>query len=162
MPLDQLGEIPESGRIWNSTARMWNALVMAFLATSIGIAALTYGALTPYDYWAGTPAKAKVEHCEFHGQSTLESGPDMDCTGTWIVRGQPQAGPIKPSFRENDQIGIRAGKSVLEVRVHDGTAYTALSVGKNFYLALVVGAGSLAWGSFRLWKIWRGRHRPTT
>lgn len=104
---------------------------MAFLVTGIGIAALTYGALTRYDYWAGTPAKAKVEHCEFHGQSTLESGPDMDCTGTWIVRGQSQAGP-------------------------------ALSVGKNFYLALVVGAGSLAWGSFRLWKIWRGRHRPTT
>ena len=97
---------PESGRIWDSTARMWNALVMAVLVTSIGIAALTYGALTPYDYWAG--------------------------------------------------------KSVLDVRVHNGTAYSALSLGKNFYLALVVGAGSFAWGSFRLWKIWRGRRRPTT
>jgi adenylate cyclase len=36
------------------------------------------------------------------------------------------------AFRENEQNGIRAGKSVLDVRVHNGTAYTALSVGKEF------------------------------
>jgi hypothetical protein len=162
MSLEAQDESARSGRIWDSTAGLWNALVMAFLAASIGVAALTYGALTPYDYWVGTPAKAKVERCEYHGPSTLESGPDLDCTGTWTIRGQLQAGPIKPPFRENDQNGIRAGKSVLDVRVHNGTAYTAISVGKNFYLALVVGAGALAWASFRLWKIWRDRRRPTT
>ena len=118
--------------------------------------------MTPYDYWVGTPAKAKVEHCEYHGQATMESGPDLDCTATWLVHERSQSGRIKPPFRENDQNGIRAGKSVLDVRVHDGTAYTALSVGTNFYLALVVGAGALAWGSFRLWKIWRDRRRPAT
>jgi hypothetical protein len=138
---------------------LWNSLVMAVLVVSIGIAAVTYGALTPYEYWVGTPARAAVDHCEYHGTSSLESGPDLDCTGTWSVHGQSQTGPIKPPFRENDQNGIRAGKSVLDVRVHNGIAYTAISVGKEFYLALALGAGLLGWGSFRLWKAWRGRDR---
>jgi hypothetical protein len=138
---------------------LWNSLVMAVLVVSIGIAAVTYGALTPYEYWVGTPARAAVDHCEYHGTSSLESGPDLDCTGTWSVHGQSQTGPIKPPFRENEQNGIRAGKSVLDVRVHNGIAYTAISVGKEFYLALALGAGLLGWGSFRLWKAWRGRDR---
>ena len=138
---------------------LWNSLVMAVLVVSIGIAAVTYGALTPYEYWVGTPARAAVDHCEYHGTSSLESGPDLDCTGTWSVHGQSQTGPIKPPFRENDQNGIRAGKSVLDVRVHNGIAYTAISVGKEFYLAHALGAGLLGWGSFRLWKAWRGRDR---
>jgi hypothetical protein len=75
------------------------------------------------------------------------------------VRGQSQTGPIKPPFHDNEQNGIRPGKSVLDVHVHDGTAYTALSVGKEFSLALAIGAGLLGWGSFRLWKAWRARNR---
>ena len=138
---------------------LWNSLVMAVLVVSLGIAAVTYGALTPYEYWVGTPAKAAVDHCEYHGISSLESSPDLDCTGTWSVHGQSQTGPIKPPFRENEQNGIRAGKSVLGVRVHNGIAYTAISVGKEFYVALALGAGLLGWGSFRLWKAWRARNR---
>jgi hypothetical protein len=77
---------------WGFTANLWNSLVMAFLVVSLGIAAVTYGALTPYGYWVGTPTKATVDHCELHGISSLESSPDLDCTGTWRVRGQSQNG----------------------------------------------------------------------
>jgi hypothetical protein len=132
---------------------------MAFLVVSRGVAAVTYGALTPYGYWVGTPTKATVDHGELQGISSLESSPDLDCTGTWSVRGQSQTGPIKPSFHDNEQNGIRPGKSVLDVRVHNGTAYTALSVGNGFYLALALGAGFLIWGSLRLRKAWRARNR---
>jgi hypothetical protein len=75
------------------------------------------------------------------------------------VRGQSQTGPIKPPFHDNEQDGIRPGKSVLDVHVHDGTAYTALSVGKGFYLALALGTGFLVWGSVPLRKAWRARNR---
>jgi hypothetical protein len=146
------------GRAWNFT-NLWNGLVWSFLVVTLGIAAVTYGALTPYGYWVGTPAKAAVDHCEYHGIASLDSSPELDCTGTWSVRGQSQTGAIKPPFRENEQNGIRAGKSVLDVRVHNGTAYTALSVSKEFYVALAIGAGLLGWGSFRLWKSWRARNR---
>jgi hypothetical protein len=69
-----------------------------------------------------------------------------------------QNGPIKPSFRDDEQDGIRPGKSVLDVRAHNGTAYTALSVGMEFYVALGIGAGLLVWGSLRLRKTWRARN----
>jgi hypothetical protein len=75
------------------------------------------------------------------------------------LRGQSQTGPIKPSFRDNEQDGIRPGKSVLDVHVHNGNAYTALSVGKEFYVALAIGAGLLIWSSLRLRKAWRARNR---
>jgi len=45
------------------------------------------------------------------------------------------------------------------VHVHDGTAYTALSVGKKFYLALAIGAGLLGWGPLRLPRAWRAHNR---
>jgi hypothetical protein len=146
------------GRAWDFT-NLWNGLVMAFLVVTLGICAVTYGALTPYGYWVGTPTKAAVDHCELHGISSLDSSPELNCTGTWSVRGQSQTGPIKPSFQDNEQNGIRPGKSVQDVRVHNGTAYTALSVGKEFYLALALGAGLLGWGSLRLRKAWRARNR---
>ena len=78
----------QPGRVWNSTSSVWNGLVTLFIAVGLGI----YGVLTPYDYWVGTPAKAKVEHCERHGISSPDSSPDLDCTGTWAVRGQSQGG----------------------------------------------------------------------
>jgi hypothetical protein len=127
------------GRAWNFT-NVWNGLVMAFLMVTLGICAVTYGALTPYGYWVGTPTKAAVDHCEYHG--SRDNGYEMSCTGTWSLRGQSQTGSIKPPFRGDAQNGIRPGKSVLDVHVHDGTAYTALSVGKGFYLALALGAGN--------------------
>jgi hypothetical protein len=148
----------KSGRAWDFK-NLWNSLVMAFLVVTLGICAVTYGALTPYGYWVGTPTKAAVDHCELHGLSSLDSSPELNCTGTWSVRGQSQTGPIKPPFHDNEQNGIRPGKSVVDVRVHNGTAYTALSVGKGFYLALALGAGFLVWGSLRLRKAWRARNR---
>jgi hypothetical protein len=146
------------GRAWDFTA-IWNGLVMAFLVVTVGICAVTYGALTPYGYWVGAPTKAAVDHCELHGLSSLDSSPELNCTGTWSVRGQSQTGPIKPSFHDDEQNGVRPGKSVLDVRVHNGTAYTALSVGKGFYLGLALGAGFLVWGSLRLRKALRARNR---
>ncbi len=151
----------QPGRVWNSTANVWNGLVTVFIAVGLGVCAVTYGMLTPYDYWVGTPAKAKVEHCERHGISSPDSSPDLDCTGTWSVRGQSQSGSIKPPFRDDEQNYVRAGKSVLDVRVHDGTAYTKFSVGKGFYIGLVAGVGLIGWGSFRLWKIWARRRPPS-
>jgi hypothetical protein len=127
--------------ISNYTANVWNGLVTVFLAVGLGICAVTYGVLTPYAYWVGTPAKAKVEHWELHGISNPDSSPDLDCTGTWSVRGQAQSGPIKPPFRGDQQNGVRAGKAVLDVRVHDGTAYTKFSAGKGFYVGLATGVG---------------------
>jgi hypothetical protein len=147
------------GPVRNSAAKIWNGLVMAVLVVSLGIGAVSYGALTPYGYWVGTPTKAAVDHCERHVNSGRDSSPELNCTGTWSLRGQSQTGPIKPSFRDNEQDGIRPGKSVLDVHVHNGTAYTALSVGKEFYIALALGAGVLIWGSLRLRKAWRGRNR---
>jgi hypothetical protein len=157
---DALDGSQKPGRIWNLTANIWSGAVWAVVVVGLGIAAVTYGVITPYGYWVGTPAKAAVEHCELHGKFGPDSSPDLDCTGTWTVGGQSHTGPIKPPFRENEQDGIHAGKSVLDVHVHDGTAYTALAVkGKGFYVALAIGIGLLGWGSFRLRKAWRGRNR---
>jgi hypothetical protein len=142
---------------WAFTANLWNSLVMAFLVVSVGIGAVTYGALTPYGYWVGTPAKATVDHCEYHGTAGPDSSPDLRCTGTSTVGGQSQTGPIKPPFENEEQNGIRAGKSVLDVHVHNGTAYTKFSVGKGFYVSLAVGAGALIWGSLRLRRALRNR-----
>jgi hypothetical protein len=114
-----------SSRKAGSVATIWNGLVMAFVVVGPGIGAVTYGALTPYGYWVGTPTKAAVDHCELHGNTHLDSNPELNCTGTWSVRGQSQTGPITPPFRGDDQNDVSAGKSVLDVRVHDGTAYPA-------------------------------------
>ena len=70
-----------------------------------------------------------------------------------------ETGPIKPQFRENEQNGGKAGKSVLDVRVHNGTAYSALAVSREFYVALAIGAALLIWGSLQLRKAWRARNR---
>jgi hypothetical protein len=141
---------------WTS---IWNSLVVAFFVVLFGTAVVTYGALTPYGYWVGTPAKATVDHCELQHISSWDrdTSPDLRCTGTWSLHGQSQTGPIKPPFHDEEQNGIHAGKSVLDVRVHNGTAYTKFSVGKSFYVALAVGAGALVWGSFRLRRAWRNR-----
>jgi hypothetical protein len=147
----------QPGRSRNFTANLWNSLVMTFLMVTLGICAVTYSVLTPYGYWVGTPTKAAVDHCEYKGSQ--ENGYEMSCTGTWSVRGQSQTGPIKPPFRGDEQNEIRPGKSVLDVHVHDGTAYTASSVGKEFYLSLALGAGVLIWGSLRLQTAWRARKR---
>ena len=153
--MDAESEIGSSRKPSPATT-IWNGLVMAFFVVAIGLAAATYGALTPYGYWVGTPAKASVDHCEGHGH---QESYELSCTGTWSVRGQSQTGPIGPPFRGDEQNEVRAGKSVLDVRVHDGIAYTAHSVGKEFYLGLALGVGLLGWGSFRLRKAWRARNR---
>jgi hypothetical protein len=117
---------------------------------------VTYGALAPYGYWVGTPTTATVDHCELGGSP--DAGYKLSCTGTWSVGGQPQTGRIKPPFRDQEQDGIKPGKS-LDVRVHDGVAYTAASLGKGFYISIAAGAGVLLWGSVRLRRAWRGRNR---
>jgi hypothetical protein len=147
----------DSNRKPGPATTIWNGLVIAFVVVGIGFAAVTYGAMTPYGYWVGTPTKASVDHCDRHGDR--DNGYDLYCTGTWSVRGQSQTGPIEPPFRGDEQNEIGARKTVLDVHVHDGTAYTAHSVGKEFYLALALGAGLLGWGSFRLRKAWRARNR---
>jgi hypothetical protein len=147
------------GRAGNLTANIWNGVVMAVVVVGLGIGAVTYGAITPYGYWVGTPTKAAVDHCENHVNSGRDSSPELNCTGTWSLGGQSQTGPIKPPFRGDEQNALRPGKSVLDVHVHNGTAYTALSVGKEFYVALALGAGVLIWGSLRLRKAWRARSR---
>jgi hypothetical protein len=124
----------QPGRVWNSTSSVQRPVTL-FIAVGLGICAVSYGVLTPYDYWVGSPAKAKVEHCERCGISSPDSSPDLDCAGTWSVRGQSQSGSIKPPFRDDEQNEVRAGKSGPDVRVHNGTAYTKFSVGKASTLA---------------------------
>jgi hypothetical protein len=76
--------------------------------------------------------------------------------------GQSQSGSIKPPFRDDEQNEVRAGKSALDMRAHNGTAYTKFSVGKGFYVGLVAGVGLIGWGSFRPRKIWARRRPPST
>jgi hypothetical protein len=153
--MDAESEIGSSRKPSPATT-IWNGLVMASLVIAIGLAAVTYGALTPYRYWVGTPAKASVDDCEGHGH---QESYELSCTGTWSVREQSQTGPIEPPFRGDEQNEVRAGKSVLDVHVHNGIAFTAHSVGKEFYLGLALGVGLLGWGSLRLRKAWRARNR---
>ncbi len=55
-PQRRIGELEawnESRKSAWSFTNLWNSLVMAFLVVTLGIAAVTYGALTPYGYWVG-------------------------------------------------------------------------------------------------------------
>jgi hypothetical protein len=144
--------------------KIWNGAVTAFLAVTLGVVAIMWGLVTPYNYWVGTPARAAVDHCVTPAplQWDRDSSPDTNCTGTWRVDGHQQSGPIEPPFRETDATTIRPGKSTLDVRVRDGVAYSSRSVGKQFYIGLIFGAGVLGWGSFRLWRLRSRRHRAST
>jgi hypothetical protein len=42
--------------------------------------------------------------------------------------------------------------------VKDGAAYTAASLGKRFYLGMILGPLFLVWGSADLWRAWRRRN----
>jgi hypothetical protein len=165
MAVEAHDESSETRRAVDDSVKIWNGAVTAFLAVALGVFAIMYGLIFPYDYWVGTPAKASVDHCDIHVSGPKwdrESSPDMTCTGTWHVHGQQQSGPIEPRFREMDLSTVRAGKSTLDVRVRDGIAYTSRSIGKEFYIGLTAGIGILGWGSYRLWRVWTRRRRPTT
>jgi hypothetical protein len=164
MAVEAHDESSETRRAVDASVKIWNGAVVAFLAITVGVFAITYGLAFPYDYWVGAPTKASVDHCDIRSPhpSDPDSSPDMTCTGTWRVHGQQQSGRIEPPFREMDLSTVRAGKSTLDVRVRDGVAYTSRSIGKQFYIGLAAGIGILGWGSFQLWKVWTRRRRPTT
>src|ERR1700760_2802972 len=144
MAVEAHDESNETRRAVNVAGKIWNGAVMAYLGVAIGIAVITYGFVTPYDYWVGTPARASVDHCNIHLNGPKwdrDSSPEMNCTGTRHVRGQQQSGPIRPPLLDQDLSAVRAGKTTLDVRVRDGVAYTSRSVGKQFYVAVALGVG---------------------
>jgi hypothetical protein len=87
-----------------------------------------------YAYSVGTPTTAKVVSC-------YTSGKSRHCTGTWTVDGATQTGKIDGTGKGN-----HTGET-LNVRVHDGTAYTKGSVTTWLWPAAIV-AGLVALGVF--------------
>ena len=142
-------------RTWSIVSGTWTGMLLLW----IGIGGLIYAAHDSYGYWVGTATTAKVDHCEWGDDQYTTDGPhSMYCTGTWTVGGQSQQGSIRPAFVDNEANGVRSGSS-LAVRVHDGTAFTAASLGTRFYLVVIVGPIFVVWGSISLWRAWRGHRR---
>jgi hypothetical protein len=99
-----------------------------------------FGAYHVYAYRVGTPTTATNVQCtEYrHGQ---------DCAGTWSVGGKSYTGPI---------IGASGNASSLDVRVHDGNAYTANAGRWDFILGTIMTVTLAAVVAFARW---RGRRR---
>jgi DivIVA domain-containing protein len=140
-----------------SKRRVWIAVAaIGFLGLS-----LVFFGLAGRDYLAyrnGTPATAKVQHCENWRHRLTTGGHDdiigtlahtQRCTVTWSVDGVPQTGKTKILRHYGD----REPTSV-DVRVHGSTAYTAAVALDNVMLGvLVLGVGAVA-----VFFIWTGRH----
>jgi hypothetical protein len=66
-----------------------------------------------YAYQVGTPSTATIDHCTSHRRG-------YSCTATWNINGTSSSGPVE---------GLKGSLPVdgqkEQVRVHDGTAYTA-------------------------------------
>jgi DivIVA domain-containing protein len=140
-----------------SKRRLWMALAaIGFLGLS-----LVFFGLAGRDYLAyrnGTPATAKVQHCEKWRHRVFTGGHDdligtlahtQRCTVTWSVDGVPQTGKTKILRHYGD----REPTSV-DVRVHGSTAYTAAVALDNIIMGVVV----LGVGAVAVFFIWTGRH----
>ena len=106
---------------------VFSTIVLGIMA--VGFAGLAGHSL--YAYGVGAPTKATVVSCHYSGKS-------RSCTGTWAIDGERRSGKIDGNGK-NYEVG-----STMDVRVHDGTAYTKRSVlGWLWPAALFVGVGAL-------------------
>lgn len=110
-----------------SSSKVVFVCAAVFLAVAIlGVVGMKGYAV--YGYAVGTPATAQVDSCSKNGRA------DTTCRGSWTVNGVQQYGSITGAEYE-------ARGSTVNVRVHDGTAYTSGVAGQLLAPLL----GLLAW-----------------
>jgi hypothetical protein len=90
-----------------------------------------------YEYWAGTPTTATIDHC-------LPGRPGT-CYARWSVGGVSQTGPINRTF---GPVG-----SQLDVRVQGGTAYPTSEASPDYPSMFISFFGIVV--LCVLWIVWR-------
>jgi hypothetical protein len=93
------------------------------IAGLVALAVIGSAGHTLYAYSVGTPTTATVSSCT--------SGKKSVCRGSWTINGTTQYGKVTGAG-----LGLDKG-SVVDVRVHNGTAYTLRSVAVNLLLVAV-------------------------
>jgi hypothetical protein len=86
---------------------------IVFAVVFLGFAG--FAAHSIYGYSVGKPTTARVTSCHSSGKS-------RNCTGTWTIDGTTQTGKIDGADKSLHT------DSTVDVRVHDGTAYTKRSI----------------------------------
>lgn len=152
------------GRPRSLLRRLWSALLatvaLALLLGMFGSAAYNY-----YAYRTGTPTTATIEkytkgcvgsHTGLTG-ILVDTNPVFDlfgvekCTGTWRVGDTSQSGPIVGMH------SIQPAGSALDVRVHNGKAYTATSGKHSLLWMLGIGVPGLVIVVIAWWRRRTGR-----
>jgi hypothetical protein len=129
---------PLQGRRPRGKSRRKYAIVVAALVVAVTVLAVAgMKGHQVYAYTVGTPTTAQVDYCE--------GGRSDSCKGSWTIDGINQYGTIEGA--ESD-VG-----STVDVRVHNGTAYTKRVV--SIFLALLLGL--LGWGLGIYWYVRRQR-----
>lgn len=130
------------------------AIIAAILLASMGVGAGGYLALSRrHAYAIGIPATAELFECP-----PKPSKSNKTCFGSWTVDGAKQVGPVEGTDAAADNTG-----TTVDVRVHNGVAYTAgvVASAERWTAIIAVYAVTLAVGGllFPFWYIRRRRRR---
>jgi hypothetical protein len=124
---------------WHSPGRpRWGRILKGLVFAGVPIVIFYSIVSNNLAYRAGTPTTATNVVCvDHHSNSYSRYNHDYrTCTGTWSLNGQPHTGEI---------VNASESGGSLNVRVRDGTAYTADAVHNTvLYALLAVGGGIVA------------------
>jgi hypothetical protein len=109
-----------------------------------GLHILAAGLGPYYEYGAGTPTTATVDHCVSHSS---RSGGYEVCDATWTVNGVSQTGPLYLHYGEN--VGPR-----VDVHVYDGRVHPAEDAAPP-YMSAFAGCFGILSGFAAVWYVWR-------